>query len=103
MPWSPTQTFPHPLASIRKYNTNPTIVNAVSYAFVDMIHLQGLGDIINRFRRKTLKLDTLDAAQAQGMIQRLRIPNAYLWYDRPSYQKREDWFGDISQVSCITQ
>ncbi|KAJ5443844.1 uncharacterized protein N7458_007716 [Penicillium daleae] len=68
MPWSPTQAFPHPLASIRKYNTNPTVVNAVSYAFVDMIHWQGLGDIINRFRRKTLKLDTLDAAQAQGMI-----------------------------------
>lgn len=79
MPWSPTQAFPHPLASIRKYNTNPTVANAASYAIVDMIHWQGLGDIINRFRRKILKLDTLDAVQAQSMVQRLRIPHAYLW------------------------
>lgn len=79
MPWSPTQAFPHPLANIRKYSTKPTVANAASYAIVDIIHWQGLGDIINKFRRKTLKLDILDAAQAQGIVHRLNIPHAYLW------------------------
>jgi hypothetical protein len=63
MPRSPTKAFSHALASIRNYNTNPTVAYAAYYAIVDMIHWQGLGDIINGFRRKTLKLDTFDAAQ----------------------------------------
>ncbi|OQD89592.1 hypothetical protein PENANT_c002G04470 [Penicillium antarcticum] len=94
MPWSPTQAFPHPLANIRRYKTKPTVANAASYAIVDMIHWQGLGDIINRFRRKTLKLDILDAAQAQGIVHRLNIPHAYLW-SPALLSKPEDWSDNI--------
>ncbi|KAJ6104643.1 hypothetical protein N7523_010963 [Penicillium sp. IBT 18751x] len=94
MPWSPTQAFPHPLASIKQHNTKPTVANAASYAIVDMIHWQGLGDIINRFRRKSLNLDTLDAAQAQGVVQRLHIPHAYLW-SPALLSKPKDWPDNI--------
>ncbi|KAJ5681971.1 uncharacterized protein N7477_001911 [Penicillium maclennaniae] len=94
MPWSPTQAFPHPLASIKQHDTKPTVANAASYAIVDMIHWQGLGDIINRFRRKSLNLDTLDAAQAQGVVQRLHIPHAYLW-SPALLSKPKDWPDNI--------
>lgn len=43
MLWSPTQAFP-PLAN--------STTNFVSYVLVEMMTGQGLGDLINRFRKK---------------------------------------------------
>ncbi|RHZ52338.1 hypothetical protein CDV55_102067 [Aspergillus turcosus] len=94
MPWSPTQAFPHPLASVRRYSTKPTVANIVSYAVVDMLIWQGLGDIINRFRRKTLDLDILDTPQALTLVHRLHVPHAYLW-SPALLPKPRDWSSDI--------
>ncbi|KAK2776240.1 hypothetical protein FQN53_002771 [Emmonsiellopsis sp. PD_33] len=58
MPWTPTQAFPHPLANIQFSNAEVGVANFVSYALVEMMTWQGLGDIINRFRERTLGLDT---------------------------------------------
>lgn len=80
MPWSPTQYFPHPLANIRPHSTKPSVANLASYGIVEVMMWEGLGDLINRFRRKELGLDPLDAIRAPTMNHRLQIPYAYLWY-----------------------
>lgn len=79
MPWSPTQSFPHPLAIVNHRDCKPTVANFVSYAIVDMVVWEGLGDIVNTFRRKTLVLDPLDSITAPSLIHRLKIPFSYLW------------------------
>lgn len=80
MPWSPTQSFPHPLAVIHQQDVKPTVANFVSYAIVDMMIWEGLGDIVNKFRRNVLSLDAVDTITAPSLIHRLQIPCSYLWY-----------------------
>ncbi|RHZ46605.1 glycosyltransferase [Aspergillus thermomutatus] len=80
--------------TIRRYSTKPTVANFVSYAVVDMLIWQGLGDIINRFRRKILGLDILDTAQALALVHRLHVPHAYLW-SAALLPKPRDWSSDI--------
>lgn len=80
MPWTATQAFPHPLANVRRYNAKRSVANFVSYAIVEMIIWEGLGDIFNKFRKKELGLDPLDATRAPSLIHRLHIPYTYLWY-----------------------
>lgn len=41
---------------------------------------QGLGDVVNKFRRKFLGLEPVDPIWAPGMIARLQIPHTYCWY-----------------------
>ena len=79
MPWSPTQSFPHPLANVRSQNTKPSVANFASYGIVEVMMWEGLGDLINQFRKKELGLDPLDAIRAPSMIHRLHIPYTYLW------------------------
>lgn len=79
MPWSPTQDFPHPLANIQSSNANASITNFVSYAIVDMMTWQGLGDVINRFREKLLGLQSISAVSALVMASQLKIPYNYCW------------------------
>jgi hypothetical protein len=81
MPWSPTQSFPHPLTTIHHSSAEPSMTNLISYALVDMMTWQGLGDIVNRFRTKILDLEPVSLMWAPGMISRLRIPFTYCWYD----------------------
>jgi hypothetical protein len=79
MPWSPTRAFPHPLANIQSSNTDEVMTNYVSYALVEMMTWQGLGDVINRFREKALDLEPLSLIWAPGLLTRLRIPYTYCW------------------------
>ncbi len=79
MPWSPTQAFPHPLANIQSTNCDPSMTNFITYALIDMMTWQGLGDVINRFREKTLNLEPVSIMWAPGMASRLRIPHTYCW------------------------
>ena len=81
MPWSPTQSFPHPLTTINHSNTEPSVTNLVSYALVEMMIWQGLGDILNRFRTKILNLRPVSLLWAPGLVSRLGIPFTYCWYD----------------------
>ncbi|KAJ6025255.1 UDP-glucosesterol transferase [Penicillium canescens] len=94
MPWSPTQSFPHPLANIRSQKTKPSVANFASYGIVEVMMWEGLGDLINHFRKKELGLDPLDAIRAPSMIHRLQIPYTYLW--SPSLlPKPRDWSNNI--------
>ena len=79
MPWSPTQSFPHPLANIQSSNADVNMTNFISYALVEMMTWQGLGDVINRFRERALGLDPISLIWAPGMLSRLRIPYTYCW------------------------
>lgn len=79
MPWSPTQSFPHPLANIQSTNADANMTNFISYALVDMMTWQGLGDVINRFRQKSLGLEPISATWAPGMLARIRVPWTYCW------------------------
>lgn len=41
MPWSPTRSFPHPLANIQNSSTDPKIANYLSYGLVSALTWQG--------------------------------------------------------------
>ena len=68
MPWSPTQAFPHPLAHIQSSNADPNLTNFMSYALVEMMTWQGLGDVINRFREKSLGLEPVSLMWAPDPV-----------------------------------
>ncbi|KAF8850692.1 UDP-Glycosyltransferase/glycogen phosphorylase [Acephala macrosclerotiorum] len=95
MPWSPTQSFPHPLANIQSTNADINMTNFVSYALVEMMTWQGLGDIINRFRERALGLEPISLIWAPGMLSRLRIPYTYCW-SPALIPKPKDWGQHIS-------
>lgn len=79
MPWSPTQAFPHPLANILTHDTRPSVANFVSYILTEMLIWQGVGELINEFRRFELGLDQLEGTGAPSLLHRLRVPFTYLW------------------------
>ncbi|KAE8342173.1 hypothetical protein BDV24DRAFT_173999 [Aspergillus arachidicola] len=90
MPWSPTQAFSHPLANVRVRDTKPSVANFASYALMEMVMWQGIGDLINAFRRFELGLEQLDVMRAPSLIPRLRVPFTYMW--SPSLlPKPDDW------------
>ncbi|MCJ1288321.1 hypothetical protein MMC26_007676 [Xylographa opegraphella] len=95
MPWSPTQAFPHPLANIQSSNAEDSMTNFISYALVEMMTWQGLGDVINRFREKSLGLEPVSLMWAPGMASRLRIPYTYCW-SPALIPKPKDWGRHIS-------
>ncbi|CAE7219504.1 hypothetical protein PTNB73_09883 [Pyrenophora teres f. teres] len=95
MPWSPTQQFPHPLANIQSTNADPTITNYMSYIMVDILTWQGLGDVINRFRKESLRLDPISAVWAPAMLARLKVPFTYCW-SPALIPKPRDWSNHIS-------
>ena len=97
MPWSPTQAFPHPLANILSSNADANMTNFISYALVDMMTWQGLGDVINRFREKSLGLEPVSVMWAPGMASRLRIPYTYCW-SPALIPKPKDW-GNYIDIS----
>ncbi|KAI0839226.1 glycosyltransferase family 1 protein [Hypoxylon sp. FL0890] len=94
MPWSPTRAFPQPLANIQSSNTDPVTTNYVSYALVEMMTWQGLGDVINRFRTKVLDLEPLSLLWAPAILTRLRIPFTYCW-SPALIPKPNDWGQNI--------
>ncbi|KAJ5801662.1 CAZyme family GT1 [Penicillium psychrosexuale] len=94
MPWSPTQSFPHPLAVLHPQDCKPTVANLVSYSVVDMLIWEGLGDLVNSWRKKCLALDPLDSITAPSLPQRLGVPFSYLW-SPALLPKPADWGDQI--------
>jgi len=95
MPYSPTQAFPHPLANIQSSNVDPRLTNYVSYAMIEVLVWQSLGDIINRFRVKLLGLEPVGLMWAPGMLDRLKVPHTYCW-SPALIPKPQDWGNHIS-------
>jgi len=94
MPWSPTREFPHPLARITSTNADPGLTNFVSYAIVKIMIWQGLGGLVNQFRKKALGLEPVSLVWAPGLTNRLKIPYTYLW-SPALIPKPRDWNSNI--------
>jgi UDP:flavonoid glycosyltransferase YjiC (YdhE family) len=93
-PYTPTQAFPHPLASIKKSNVDQAYTNFISYPLVEMMTWQGLGDLINDFRVNTLALDPVSTLWAPCATYRMHVPFTYLW-SPGLVPKPEDWGEEI--------
>jgi UDP:flavonoid glycosyltransferase YjiC (YdhE family) len=99
-PYTPTQAFPHPLARVRKSNVEEGYTNWISYPLVEMMVWQGLGDLVNEFRVRTLGLDPVSTLWAPGSVYRLRVPFTYLW--SPSLvPKPADWGDEVDVAGFV--
>lgn len=99
-PYSPTQEFPHPLANIKKSNLDLGYTNFMSYPLVEMMTWQGLGDLVNKFRVKTLGLEPVSTLWAPGQLYRLKVPYTYLW-SPTLVPKPGDWGEEIDIAGFI--
>ncbi|KAI9813634.1 MAG: hypothetical protein M1827_003705 [Pycnora praestabilis] len=99
-PYSPTQAFPHPLANIKKSNVDTNYTNFMSYPLVEMMTWQGLGDLVNRFRVKTLGLEPVSTLWAPGQLFRLKVPYTYLW-SPGLVPKPADWGPEIDIAGFV--
>ncbi|KAI9849857.1 MAG: hypothetical protein M1837_000071 [Sclerophora amabilis] len=99
-PYSPTQKFPHPLANIKNSNINSNYTNFMSYPLVEMMTWQGLGDLVNRFRTRTLGLEPVSTLWAPGQLYRLKVPYTYLW-SPGLVPKPPDWGPEIDIAGFV--
>lgn len=99
-PYTPTTSFPHPLANIKSTNVDREYTNYMSYPLVELMQWQGLGDIINRFRVKTLGLEPVSTLWAPGQLTRMRVPMTYLW-SPALVPKPEDWGPEIDIAGYV--
>ncbi|KAI5275266.1 glycosyltransferase family 1 protein [Aureobasidium subglaciale] len=79
MPWSATKAFPHPLANLKNEESDQQTANFLSYRIVDLMTWQGLGDVINLWRKKALGLDAVPTMVASRLAEVLQIPFTYCW------------------------
>ncbi|TGO58191.1 hypothetical protein BELL_1305g00030 [Botrytis elliptica] len=77
MPWTATRSFPHPLANIQSTETDPKTANFLSYGLVDTLTWQGLGDVINHWRKKSLDLEPVPVMAGPHLAASLDIPFTY--------------------------
>lgn len=94
-PYSPTHDMPHPLSNIKPGNTDQSYANFLSYPLVEMMTWQGLGDLVNDFRVKTLGLDPVSKLWAPGQLYRMKVPYTYLW-SPGLVPKPSDWGPEIN-------
>ncbi|KFY94097.1 hypothetical protein V498_04056 [Pseudogymnoascus sp. VKM F-4517 (FW-2822)] len=78
MPWTATEAFTHPLANIKTSNFDEKLTNRLSYAIVDWMMWQGLGDIVNTWRDRH---DLMPVPFSEGpfLPDLLKIPTTYCW------------------------
>ncbi|WWC93206.1 hypothetical protein V866_000039 [Kwoniella sp. B9012] len=94
MPWSPSTAFRHPLANILESNAEPGLSNYLSYALVGMLTWQGLGEVINKFRKFILGTDKLSSRLGPSVLDRLKVPWTYCW-SGSLVPKPKDWKENI--------
>jgi hypothetical protein len=90
MPWSPTGAFPHPLANVDASKVDSRLANLFSYKRMDLLTWEGLADLINRFREKTLFLDPVTPIWGHELLPRLNVPFTYCWPE-VLIPKPRDW------------
>ncbi|EKG21524.1 UDP-glucuronosyl/UDP-glucosyltransferase [Macrophomina phaseolina MS6] len=95
MPWSPTTAFPHPLANIQNAKSSNRVANWTSYYEMDLLTWEGLSDLINLFRVRTLDLDPISPLWGHLLFTRLEVPHTYTWSEA-LIPKPADWGPHIS-------
>ncbi|RYP47048.1 hypothetical protein DL768_006843 [Monosporascus sp. mg162] len=78
MPWTSTSAFPHPLANLKNAGHDRALANYVSYGVVEYLTWQGLGDVVNKWRR-TLDLEDVAMFDGPMLTEALKIPFTYCW------------------------
>ncbi|MCJ1435394.1 hypothetical protein MMC27_004767 [Xylographa pallens] len=99
-PMSPTQQFPHPLCNIKRTNVDANYTNFVTYPLVEMMMWQGLGDLVNKFRKQDLGLEPVSTLWAPGQLFRLKVPYTYLW-SPGLVPKPSDWGPEIDITGFV--
>jgi UDP:flavonoid glycosyltransferase YjiC (YdhE family) len=92
MPWSSTKAFPHPLANFKADSPDQGFKNYASYDLVNWLTWQGVGDIVNGWR-KQLDLEEVATFEGPQLAEILQVPFTYCWspalipkpLDWPSY------------------
>ncbi|KAJ7221581.1 glycosyltransferase family 1 protein [Mycena pura] len=97
MPWSPTAAFPHPLVNIKSSNAENGLTNYLSYALADILTWQGIGDLVNNFRTRTLGLEPLSLRSGPSLLDRVKIPWTYCM-SPALVPPPEDWKNHIDVV-----
>jgi hypothetical protein len=100
MPWTSTRAFSHPLANVKSTKTDPVIANYVSYGIVEFLTWQGLGDVINKWRKQSLDLEPVPATEGAGIIETLKVPFTYCW-SPALVPKPRDWSSHIGQFNSF--
>ncbi|KAM5370019.1 hypothetical protein ACJZ2D_008702 [Fusarium nematophilum] len=81
MPWTPTKAFPHPFTN--SGDGKPMPVNSKNnywtYSMIEYLTWQGLGDVINRWRRRVLGLETLSDSAGCELLESVHLPYTYCW------------------------
>lgn len=72
----------------------------MSYPLVELMTWQGLGDLVNRFRVKTLGLEPMSTLWAPGQLFRLKVPYTYLW-SPGLIPKPNDWGPEIDIAGFV--
>ncbi|KAL9109293.1 MAG: hypothetical protein Q9227_006048 [Pyrenula ochraceoflavens] len=81
-------------------NVEANYTNYLSYPLVDLMTWQGLGDLVNRFRTKTLGLEPISTLWAPGQFARLRVNFTYL-FSPGLVPKPEDWGPEIDIAGYV--
>lgn len=100
MPWNATCAFPHPFANIDPSAHRP-VENFFSYGIVDLLVWTGMGDLVNTFRAKTLKLPPIALADGAALLDDHEVPFTYLWPDS-LVPKPEEWGPHIELANFIS-
>lgn len=89
VPWSATTSFPHPLANIAGKSEDSKLVNYLSYLLVDIMTWQGLGDVVNSWRRG-IGLKPVPNTEGPVLASTLDVPFTYCW-SPALVPKPKDW------------
>jgi len=80
MPWSSTRAFSHPLANLNiSADTNFSMANFLSFGVVEFMMWQGIGDIVNRWRSRSLDLEPITESDGPKLLEKLAVPHTYCW------------------------
>ena len=93
MPWTATTAFAHPLANVKGNTNDPKLANYMTYALVEWMTWQGLGDVINNWRER-LDLEPVPTTEGPMLAETLQIPHTYCW-SPALVPKPVDWAGHI--------
>jgi len=66
----------------------------MTYPMVDLLTWQGLGDVVNKFRRSILRIEELSPIWAPSLVQRAKVPYTYCW-SPALIPKPKDWGAHI--------
>ncbi|KAF9883640.1 UDP-Glycosyltransferase [Aspergillus nanangensis] len=77
MPWTSTRAVHHPLANLKYSGNDPSLGNLISYHFVEWLTWQGLGDLINAWRKDSLNLDPIPVTEGPNLLETLNVPFTY--------------------------